>query len=311
MTTCGPGGSGTESCCASLEVTGGSYYRTYNVDQSTSGIPAGGWPDLADPATVSGYRLDRYLVTVGRFRQFVAAWNGGAGYTPPGGSGKHLHLNGGQGLTSSGSGGIYETGWMTSDACNVAPTNANLANPGATGSACTWTNTAGSQENLPINFVNWWEAYAFCIWDGGFLPTEAEWEFAAAGGSRQLEYPWGSMTPGTSNQYAVYGSYYANGPGALGSALWHIAPVGTAASGAGVWGQLDLVGELSEWTLDSAAPYADPCADCADLTPASCRAFRGGSFYDGAFNLVPPARDGCASPASRSDSVGFRCARTP
>jgi hypothetical protein len=34
---------------------------------------------------------------------------------------------------------------------------------------------------------------------GGFLPSEAEWEFAAAGGSKQLEYPWGSADPGTSN----------------------------------------------------------------------------------------------------------------
>jgi formylglycine-generating enzyme required for sulfatase activity len=37
------------------------------------------------------------------------------------------------------------------------------------------TSSAGSKENLPINCVNWWESYAFCIWDGGFLPSEAEW----------------------------------------------------------------------------------------------------------------------------------------
>jgi formylglycine-generating enzyme required for sulfatase activity len=45
------------------------------------------------------------------------------------------------------------------------------------------------------------EAYAFCIWDGGFLPSEAEWECAAAGGPDQREYPWGSTDPGTANLY--------------------------------------------------------------------------------------------------------------
>src|ERR1017187_4060173 len=90
----GPGltdcGARSESCCTSLEVTGGTYYRTY----TNSGTGATG---LADPATVSGFRLDKYLVTVGRFRRFVSAWNAGASYVPPAvpaaGSGKHTHLN--------------------------------------------------------------------------------------------------------------------------------------------------------------------------------------------------------------------------
>jgi formylglycine-generating enzyme len=111
---------------------------------------------------VSGFRLDKYLVTVGRFRQFVNAWNGGAGYTPPAGSGKHTHLNGGRGLANSGSVGTYEPGWVASHDSNIAPTNTNLA---CAGSSSTWTPSAGSSENLPIICVNWWEAYAFCIWD--------------------------------------------------------------------------------------------------------------------------------------------------
>ena len=193
LTNCG---ASSESCCTSLDVPGGTYYRTY----TSSGSGATG---LADPATVSGYRLDKYLVTVGRFRRFVDAWNGGAGYAPPAGSGKHAHLNGGQGLANAGSGMTYEPGWVPSDNSNVAPTNANL-----TCGVSTWTDAAGSQENLPINCVNWPEAYAFCIWDGGFLPSEAEWEYAAAGGSQQREYPWGTTAPGSGNQYAIYDCHY-------------------------------------------------------------------------------------------------------
>jgi formylglycine-generating enzyme len=108
----------------------------------------------SDPATVSSFRLDKYLVTVGRFRQFVTAWNRGADWLPTAGSGKHSHVNGGMGLNATGGG--YEPGWMASDDANIAPTDASLACEGllvsdlAAGSQYgTWTPSAGTQENLP------------------------------------------------------------------------------------------------------------------------------------------------------------------
>ncbi len=124
---------------------------------------------MADPATVSGFRLDKYLVTVGRFRQFVNAVfppDGGSGWSPAPGSGKHLHLNGGNGLNATGGG--HEPGWMTTDDVNIAPTDTNLACQAV---YATWTNMAGTKETWPVNCVNWYDAYAFCIWDGGFLPS--------------------------------------------------------------------------------------------------------------------------------------------
>jgi hypothetical protein len=100
LSDCGASG---ESCCASLNVTGGTYYQTYDYltwDPVDGGSEAGadaGPTGEAAPATVSGFRLDKYEVTVGRFRQFVSAW--GAGWLPPPGLGKHAHLNGGRGLS--------------------------------------------------------------------------------------------------------------------------------------------------------------------------------------------------------------------
>ena len=306
QTNCGP----DESCCTSLQVPGGTYYRTY----ANSGD---GGTGEADPATVSGFRLDKYLVTVGRFRQFVNAvlpGDGGAGWTPPGGSGKHTHLNGGQGLANSGSPGTYEFGWVASDDSNLAPTNANLTCSSPSPAFATWTNSASGQENLPINCTNWWEAYAFCIWDGGFLPSEAEWEYAAAGGNQQREYPWGTMAPGTGNQYAITNCDYPNGSGSCPSVA-SIAPVGTATLGAGFWGQLDLAGEAWESNLDWYATYVDPCTDCAFLTASSYRVVRGGDWGFGCSpsclpSLYPPSRSYNAA-ANRVTWSGFRCARTP
>ena len=168
--SCAPGGPGMtncgatkESCCASLPVPSGTYDRAY-VNEG------GGAQNGSDPATVSGLNVDKYLVTVGRFRQFASVWDGGAGWAPAAGAGKHLHLNGGQGLVNAAdAGAAYESGWNVADDSNIAP--GDLACDAA---FATWTPAAGSHENLPINCVNWFEAYAFCIWDGGFLPSEAE-----------------------------------------------------------------------------------------------------------------------------------------
>jgi formylglycine-generating enzyme required for sulfatase activity len=217
-------------------------------------------------------------------------------------------LNGGQGLVNSGTGGGFEPGWSAGDDSNIAPTNANL-----TCGSNTWTNMAGMRENLPINCENWYEAYAFCIWDGGFLPSDAEWGYAAAGGSQQREYPWGSTTPGTvcpgtGCEYAIYNCDYPSGTSETCTGVTNIAPVGTATRGAGLWGQLDMAGEVYEWNLDRYNFYTDPCTNCADTT-ASDRVIRGGDFEGPASNLLPGVRHNGISPTTRT--AGFRCARSP
>jgi formylglycine-generating enzyme required for sulfatase activity len=304
----GPGLSGcgadAESCCTSLEVPGGTFFQNYpNAAAGTAGFGL--------PATVSGFRLDKYLVTVGRFRQFVAALKGG--WLPAAGSGKHTHLNAGRGLIDgaapSDAGTVYETGWLASDDGNIAPTDANL-NCDAVGVYPTWTSTVGAQEDLPITCVNWYEAYAFCIWDGGFLPSSPEWEYVAAGGIDQREYPWGSTAPGTSNQYAIYGCYYPGESGAC-SGVANIAPVGTANLGAGKWGQLDLAGETWEWVIDR---NFVSCTDCAGLTPFSATIgwqSRGGTFDSPASYITPLASAGGGTGSLSVRVGGIRCARGP
>jgi sulfatase modifying factor 1 len=294
-------GSNSESCCTSEQVPGGMYDRTYTYDD-------GGATGEADPASVSGFRLDKYLVTVGRFRQFVAATV--AGWVPAAGSGKHTHLNGGLGLASSSDAG-YEPGWNPGDTDWLATADdwsAKLSCYSLSPFA-TWTDTPGSNETLPINCIDWNEADAFCIWDGGFLPSEAEWEYAAAGGSQQRQYPWGSTDPGTGNLYAIWGCYYPPGSTAC-TGVTNIAPVGAAPMGAGRWGQLDLAGSLAEWILDWDAPYVDPCTDCAFLKDYSYRIVRGGRIGPDVTHLLAAFRDG-DTPPSRNSFYGVRCARSP
>jgi formylglycine-generating enzyme len=303
-------GASSESCCTSLLVPSGTYDRTYTAGD-------GGATGLADPATVSGFRLDKYLVTVGRFRQFVNYLTGSAGAPPADGSGIHGHLNAGRGLANSASAGGFETGW---DATNWSPEIA--AGPGSAStwdfnltdclSFSTWTDPASTDENLPLTCVDWYEAYAFCIWDGGFLPSEAEWEYVAAGGGQQREYPWGSTDPGTANQYAIYDSYYdsACNPGQCTDPT-NIAPVGTATLGAAFWGQLDMAGEVFEWNLDWYAPYVDPCTDCAYLETTTVRVIRGGQYGGAPLNLQAANRDFFEDPGDHDSTIGFRCARSP
>jgi formylglycine-generating enzyme required for sulfatase activity len=314
--SCAPGGVGLsscgsthESCCTSPLVTGGSYNRTY--DPADAGAADASTPPGTDPASVSDFRLDKYDVTVGRFRQFVKAalaGDGGAGWRPAEGAGKHVHLAAGLGLADVGgdAGVTHEKGWVAADDGDIALTDANLTSCGATS---TWTPTAGAHEDKPINCVTWSEAYAFCIWDGAFLPSEAEWEYAAAGGARELPFPWGATDPGKANEYAIYDCNYSAGVQGCPS-LANIAPVGTATLGVGRYGQLDLAGNQSQWNLDWYAPYVTPCADCASLTGGSSRILRGGGYGDGIANLHPTYRD-ANNPSLRNDFIGIRCARSP
>jgi formylglycine-generating enzyme required for sulfatase activity len=154
------------------------------------------------------------------------------------------------------------------------------------------------------------------------LPSEAEWEYAAAGGSEQRCYPWGSAAPGAGCpgagcEYAIYDCEYPSGVGAPcpGTQLQYIAPVGFPDAGGARFGQLDMAGEVWEWVLDwFQSSYVDPCNDCANLSSASQRELRGGGYYAYSGSLLASNRvnhGAPMSPTNRSAGSGFRCARAP
>jgi formylglycine-generating enzyme required for sulfatase activity len=257
-----------EDCCDASLVPCGAF--------SLGGEPASN----AVPATVASFRLDRFEVTVGRFRRYVD------GYAAPPGpdSAAHDHV--------AGSG--WRPEWDAQLPLDRREFRARLACKGGT-----FTPSAGANESLPIGCVSWYEAFAFCAWDGGRLPTEAEWEFAAAGGDEARDYPWGDDPPDDS--HALFGCESECG----GSEL---AEVGSKPDGAGRYEQLDLAGSLSEWTLDYYAEYGPSCTHCANVLDGSERVARGGAVTSEAAELGASHR-ASFDPASRAWTRGFRCAR--
>lgn len=270
------GDDGSEDCCAAAVVRGGTF-EVINADYAK--------------ATVSDFKLDRFEVTVGRFRKFLESYPANK---PAPGAGAHPRIPG--------------SGWNPAwDERLPAGRKELVKELGCDANFRTWTDEAGTNEALPINCVSWYVAFAFCAWDEGRLPTEAEWNYAAAGGNEQRLYPWGPDAP--SSEHA---SFDCTG----GTAEECVLRVGTKPTGDGKWGQADLAGNMAEWSLDYHGLLPEQCDDCANIdaggafdnTPVTAREARGGDFAHDAGAISTVSRL-AFQPEETLDFVGFRCAR--
>jgi len=159
-----------------------------------------------------------------------------------------------------------------------------------------------AKANHPVAYVTWHAAQTFCLWAGGRLPTEAEWEYAARAG-RDQEFPWGDDPP--SAQHANYSAGRVDDARPVGS--YPPNPLGL----------YDMAGNVWEFTLDtwrpgySAEPQTDPLIGGpvpSDLrTVQGRRVLRGASFGGGAVNLRTRWRDS-HEVSNAVAFVGFRCA---
>lgn len=297
---CGKGGNA--SCCSTLVVPGGSYPmgRSANgTDRCPTGMHCYVCDQPEHTVTVSDYYLDEFEVTVGRFRKFVDKYDQ-AGTKPKPGAAAHPKIPG--------------SGWKAEWDSKLPTTAKELKGRLKCETTYqTWRDKAGATEQHPINCMSWYIAFAFCAWDGGRLPTEAEWENAAAGGDENRLFPWGSDAP--NNTRAAYDCGYSDGVFGDTCVFSDIAKVGMLPAGQGRWGHKDLGGNVFEWALDAFNDdwylgEGKTCTDCANMKvdSADVRSMRGAGFNSDITALRSADRVGNRA-AQHFDYMGFRCAR--
>jgi len=156
-----------------------------------------------------------------------------------------------------------------------------------------------SVKNKPIRYVNYLGATEFCQWAGGRLPTEAEWEYAARGGSQFGLYS-GSDNVGNA-------AYYSGNSTNVGN-------VGLKGGG-NIFGLFDMSGNVEEWVFDyySSTMYQtyknDPNPPVLNPTgpiSGTYRIVRGGHYSSSANQVRVFARN-YRLPAAKSAFTGFRC----
>lgn len=155
---------------------------------------------------------------------------------------------------------------------------------------------------LPVSHVSWFEAEAYAKWAGKRLPTELEWEVAAAwdpAASRPRRYPWGNdpPTPDLAN---------------LDHRLLSPAPVGAYPRGSSALGCEQMLGDLWEWTSSDFLPYpgfeAFPYSEYSEpFFGSEFKVLRGGSWATRPRVARNTFRN-WDSRLKRQIFAGFRCA---
>ncbi len=158
------------------------------------------------------------------------------------------------------------------------------------------------EDDHPMVEVTWHDADGYCRWAGGRLPTEAEWEYLARGGTGGSRYPGGATI--TRDE--------ANFDGTGGRDVWpKSSPVGSFP--ANPFGLVDLLGNAWEWCADlyDESYYAvSPEVDPPGPPTGSTRVVRGGSWTSDPGRLRLSYRYS-QNPANSMVSLGFRCVRDP
>ncbi len=266
-------GSVTPPGCGIVAIPGG----TLTLGDSA----ALGASPLQPGVVVAGFELDQYPVTVARFRRFVDA-----------------------GMPAVPGGGVtYRTGNGTV----MVPWLGQVQNE-KTLRCDNWTRQ--DREDHPVTCMSWYTAQAFCVWDGGRLPTEAEWELAARTTDGRA-WPWGNeqdwsrvcaSVGGTSRTSTCRVDDPAFSAGRSRDQVWH------------------MVGNVWEWVADNYGEYSasddvGPCRNRSMLSNPLCinsipyHTVRGASWDDSMAAYLRSSSRALRPSAVAGYNTGLRCAR--
>ena len=163
-----------------------------------------------------------------------------------------------------------------------------------------WPSVTGfedfSGDNQPLINVNWAEAKEICEQQGKRLPTEAEWEYAARGGSADYKY-------GTDDGTLTESNACWNGSETRAETC------NAKSYAANPLGLYDMAGNVWEWVSDWWGPYsAEAVTDPQGPDPRTLKVVRGGSWNNQSSIDVRAVNRFYGEPEFRHSSLGFRCA---
>ena len=161
----------------------------------------------------------------------------------------------------------------------------------------------GLEPHLPAIHVNWYEAEAYCRWAGRRLPSEAEWEMAAASAPAvqgrtqpKRRFPWGEEGPSA-------------GRANLDWKAMGCVDVGAFPAGDSGFGCRQMIGNLWEWTSSTFLPYpgftADPYREYSEPWFGTRKVMRGGCWATRS-RLIRSNYRNFQTPDRRDILVGFR-----
>jgi len=252
------------------------------------------------------YYLDRYEVTTGRFKAWVDAGR------PLPDDGVSLDEGGPYAADM-----VWHAAWTDAYAPQLNHGYAGCYTPVDPPGGVPWAaSPADGDWTYPMTCVTWFDAVAFCHWEGKRLPTHAEWVYAARGGPQHRTYPWGNTAPADCS-YAIF-----NTPDPPNSLCEFPVPVGTATLDESPIGIHDLAGSVFEWIWDvdwslttvpsNTTDYVGPESLAEGDAGASVERLRKGGAY-----LVPENVDDIRMendiyetfpPLDLYADAGFRCA---